>query len=396
MNSAIDIKWDLSFLYASPEDAKIKTDVSSVNNLVTKIKDQYKGKIKTGELTASQIKDLFLDLEQLEELRVVLSSFPRLNIAANANDTRNMKLLDEMQSLSIQTKNEVLFVDLELNSLPEEKFQEYFQSSELQNYQHYLQVLRLHKPYQLSEEVEQVINEMSLTGRTASVNLHTQFSASLKFPFSDGSEKTEEEIRSLFYHKDRNVRKEAYDVYNKVYEENYIINVHILSNIIKDHAFTIKRRNHPSLMNPRNISNQTTQDIVDTLMNTVKKNYPLVSRYYKLKAKLMGQDKVKGYDIYAPLKPLSKKYSWDDAKQMTLDVYNGFDPEIGNYAKEMFDRNLIDAEIRKNKSAGAFCADTSPNNPPSILMSFTENLSDVSTLVHEMVESGCHQMGWHR
>ncbi|MCK4849057.1 MAG: M3 family oligoendopeptidase, partial [Candidatus Heimdallarchaeota archaeon] len=249
------------------------------------------------------------------------------------------------------------------------------------------EVLRLNKPYVMSEEVEQVLNQKSLVGEEAWVQFYEEYTADFKFEVELDGEKqllSQGQIRPKFRDPNPIVRESVFKTYYQKYIDNSIAISHSYNNIWKDHGQNVNLRKYPSTMTIAHIRNQTDEAIVETMMSTVKKNYTLVQEYYRTKAKLMGQGTtIKGSDLYAPIGKI-KKYSWEEAEKLVLSAYSEFDEEIGSMAKILFDENLIDSEVRDGKRTGAFCAGITPSLHPVIHMSFDETSDGVSTLAHEM------------
>ncbi|MHA2248095.1 MAG: M3 family metallopeptidase, partial [Candidatus Hodarchaeales archaeon] len=199
------------------------------------------------------------------------------------------------------------------------------------------------------------------------------------------------EIYPLLRDPNPETREKVFKAYYQKYADNSIVINHCFNNIWKNHGQDVDLRKYPTTMTPAHIRNQTDEKIVQTMMDIIKKNYPLVQEYYRAKARLMGQGtKIKGSDLYAPLGKVIK-YTWDEAKQMVLNAYSEFDPEVGDMARGFFDRNLIDSEVRKTKRFGAFCMGIAPGIDPVLHMSFDGTPDGVSTLAHEMGH-GLHDM----
>lgn len=385
MNSSSGVKWNLDFLFKGPEDEKIFTKITEIENNVSNFVEQYKGKIKNPEITAEELLAAIKKSEGISNEMIKVSAYPKLLFSADTNDEIAKNLVSQVDSKLVNIRNQLVFFSIEINKLEDNKFNELLENELLANYKHFLEVIRLRKPHQLDEKVEQIINEKDIAGRSAFVNLYTEYTSSFKFPMPDGNILAPAEIYSLITDPDPKKRKDALQTYYRVYSENKIVITSIYNNIIKDHTMDIKRRNYTDAIAPRHLGNQITHDIVNVMMNTVKKNYNILQDYLKLKAKLLySKDKLLSSDLYAPLTKSPKKYTWEEAKEFVTVAYSEFDKEIGEYSHRFFDENLIDAEIRKTKRGGAFCAGLSPDTKPVILISFKEKIDDISTLAHEM------------
>ena len=386
-------KWDLSFLYKGYDDPKIDEDLEQATKIADEL-ESYHGKLKGGQISASELLNLFQQAEKVETLASKAVGYGALLFYQETSNEDHKALYARMQQRAVEIDNKLIWITLELNELHNEKVEEYLQDPVLVNYSHYIKVKRLNQPYLLSEKVEQVLLQKSLVGRNAWQKFYQEFTAAFEFEVEiEGEVKkmAPGEIYPLFRDPNPETREKVFKAYYQKYMDESIAISHCFNNIWKNHGQDVELRNYPTAMTPAHIRNQTEEKIVKTMIEIIKNNYSLVQEYYQAKAKLMGQgNKIKGSDLYAPLGKVIK-YTWEDAKQMVLDAYSGFDPEIGEMAKGFFDRNLIDSEVRKTKRHGAFCMGIAPGIDPVLQMSFDGTPDGVATLAHEMGH-GLHDM----
>ncbi|MDZ7816966.1 MAG: M3 family metallopeptidase [Planctomycetota bacterium] len=175
-----------------------------------------------------------------------------------------------------------------------------------------------------------------------------------------------------------------------MYKDNVKVITSILNNLVRDHANEGGLRKYPSAMTPAYLRDQVDKETIDNLMAVVEKNYDLAQRYYALKKKILGYEKMFGWDRSAPV-GREHKMKWDEAREKVTKSYTMFDKEVGEHAKKFFERNWIDAEVRKGKRGGAFCSGTLPDLNPVVLMSFADNVRDTFTLAHE-IGHGIHDI----
>lgn len=353
--------------------------VGKADQLVSK----YRGKIAT----TTDPQEFVTMLETYENIfgNAGRLYYPSLLFAADTDNEEAKTLEAKVRSKAVEVTNSLVFVDLEINQIPDDQYEQLLANDELRTrYGHFLDKIRQRKPHQLSEVVEQVINEKDLTGKSAFVNLYHEYTSSFKFPMSDGRELNMSAVRTLMQHTDPAVRREAMEVFYRVFKENKIVTTNVYNNIIKDHALETKRRNYDSPIAFRHLGNQVTAEMVDAMMEVAKSNYHLVGRYYKAKGKALGLETMTGSDLYAPIGNMDKDYSWEDARKVITESYANFDPEFGKLAERFFTDNLVDAEPRPTKRGGAFCAGVQPDLPPVILMSYEDKIDHVATLAHEM------------
>lgn len=386
-------KWDLTYLFKGYDDPKIDEDLNQATKIADEL-EKYHGQLKDGELSANELFNLFTQAEKVETLASKAVAYGALLFYQETTNEDHKALYARMQQRAVDIDNKLIWITLELNELIKERLDEYLQDPLLANYHHYIKVKLLKQPYLLSEKVEQVLLQKKLVGRDAWFKFFQEFTAAFEFEVEiegDVRKMAPGEIYPLIRDPNPETREKVFKAYYQKYADNSIAINHCFNNIWKNHGQDVDLRKYPTAMTPAHIRNQTDEKIVQTMMDIIKKNYPLVQEYYRAKAKLMGQgNKIKGSDLYAPLGKVIK-YTWEEAKQMVLDAYTEFNPEIGDMAREFFDRNLIDSEVRKTKRFGAFCMGIAPGIDPVLHMSFDGTPDGVSTLAHEMGH-GLHDM----
>ncbi|MFX0087102.1 MAG: M3 family oligoendopeptidase [Candidatus Hodarchaeota archaeon] len=389
----INRNWDLSFMYKGYNDPKIDDDIIKAEKLISKV-NNFRGQIKSGEITTHQLLDLFQKCETIKSLIGIPRSYGFLLFAQDTTNEHFKSLYNQMEQKFVEIENQLIWIELEINEMADEVLKKCLNDPVLSNYHHFIKKNRLKKPYLLTEDVEKVLKQKNLVGRDAWENFYNECTASFQFELEINGDKkilSPGELRPLFVDPRPEVREQAFKTYYQKYADNQIIMNHCFNNIWKNHGQNAKLRKYPSVMTIAHIRNETEEEIVQTMIDVIRENYNLVQDYYKAKAKLLGQgNKIKGSDLYAPLGK-DIKFTWDEAKKLVLEAYSEFDPEIGKMAKEFFTRRLIDSEVRKGKITGAFCMPTHPKLDPVIHMSYTETPDSVSTLAHE-IGHGLHEM----
>ncbi len=376
--------WDLTFLYKGYDDPQIDLDLEKADQMAEDIA-KYRGKLSS--LSSSEFASFLKQHEEIGNFLVQCGSYGSLLFSQETTNDNFKAVFAKVQQKNVAIGNKLIWINLEINKMEPEVFSKFLNDPQLKNYHHYLEVLRLREPYQLTEPVEQVLNQKALIGSSAWVKFYEEFTADFKFEVEiDGEKKTlsQGEMRPLFRDPNSTTRENVFKAYYQKHVDNSIAISHCFNNIWKDHGQNVDLRKYPSTMTIAHIRNQTDEKIVEKMMDVVKKNYTLVQEYYKAKAKLMGQGTaIKGSDLYAPITKVTK-YSWKEAEEAVMSAFNEFDPEIGTMGQRLFDENLIDSEIRKGKRTGAFCAGITPALKPVIHMSFDGTSDGVATLAHEM------------
>lgn len=387
MEKAKGVVWDLSDLYADDAPRLIERDLEAALEMARAFHKTYHGRIAADDADATRLLDALKAYESLLETIYRPYVMASLLFSADAQSDTNKALLSRAQDTWTRVQNEVLFFDLEIQNLPQEKAEEILKSGILGHYTHYIETQRLFAPYTLSEKEEQVITRKNLSGRTAFVNLFDEFTASFMWELElDGEVKklTESEVRQLMRHHDADVRYRAKKAHDAKYGEHAIIFTNIFGSLIKDHATEMEMRGYDHPMQPSYLRNKVPAEVVETMMRVTASNYHLARSYYKLKANILGVPKLKGSDLYAPLAKSTWVIPFEEGRSLVLESFEHFSPEFAGLIERVFENRWIDAEVRPGKRAGAFCHGVTPKVHPYVLMNWVDNLDSVYTLAHEL------------
>ncbi|MBO6534600.1 MAG: M3 family oligoendopeptidase [Balneolaceae bacterium] len=387
VTGAENIHWDLSDLYASSDDPQLAKDKQDVLSEADAFAEKYKGRI--ADLSVSEFKEMLQAYEALQDKGGKIGSFAYLQWSTDTGNSEFGKLVQEANELGSELSQKLVFLEVEWLAVSDEEAQKLIDAPELEFYQHYLESSRRYKDHVLKEEQEQILSAKSVTGRSAWVRFFDETLGQAKFEL-DGKEYSEQEVLSKLHESDRELRIRAHaSLTNKFKELSHPLTF-VFNTLLADKSTNDKLRQYPSWITSRNLSNETDDETVDALVNAVTAHYPLVQRYYKLKAKLLGLDEMFDYDRYAPMMKNEATIQWDSAKKMVLDSYTEFHPEMGEITNEFFEKNWIDAAIKQGKRGGAYSASTVPSVHPYVFMNFDGKIRDVQTLAHELGH-GVHQ-----
>ncbi len=387
VTGAENIHWDLSDLYASSDDPQLAKDKEDVLSEADAFAEKYKGRI--ADLSVSEFKEMLEAYEALQDKGGKIGSFAYLQWSTDTGNSEYGKLVQEANELGSELSQKLVFLEVEWLAVSDEEAQKLIDAPELEFYQHYLESSRRYKDHVLKEEQEQILSAKSVTGRSAWVRFFDETLGQAKFEL-DGKEYSEQEVLSKLHESDRELRIRAHaSLTNKFKELSHPLTF-VFNTLLADKSTNDKLRDYPSWITSRNLSNETDDETVDALVNAVTAHYPLVQRYYKLKAKLLGLDEMFDYDRYAPMMKNEATIQWDSAKKMVLDSYTEFHPEMGEITNEFFEKNWIDAAIKQGKRGGAYSASTVPSVHPYVFMNFDGKIRDVQTLAHELGH-GVHQ-----
>ncbi|HKK44675.1 MAG TPA: M3 family oligoendopeptidase [Balneolaceae bacterium] len=384
---AENIQWDLSDLYESIEDSALHDDKKKVGELADTFASKYKGKV--AELDEQQLKQALQDYEELIEIIGKIGSYAHLIWSTNTNKPEYGKLMQEANELSSAIHQKLVFFDVEWLNVDEERARQLIESNTLAHYKHYLETSRRYKDHILSEKEEQVLSAKKVTGRSAWNRYFDETMGAARFEL-DGEELTQQEVLSKLHEPDRDLRKRAHASLTETFKKLSRSLTFVFNTILADKHTDDRLRGYSSWISSRNLANEIDDDTVEVLINSVTNKYSLVHRFYDLKRKLLGYDDFYDYDRYAPLLKNEKEIQWTEAREMVLDSYSDFHPQMGSIVAEFFDQNWIDAAIKPGKRGGAYSASTVPSVHPYVFMNFNGKIRDVQTLAHELGH-GVHQ-----
>ncbi len=387
-------EWDLGDLYPGMESAAFKRDFESATKNAIAFEDQYKGRLATlAERHGDSLAKAVRDYEELEELLGRIISYAGLIYAGDSSDPQRAKFYGDVQEMLTSAGSHLLFFTLELNLVDTAVVDKAMgESVELAHYKPWIDDLRLDRPYQLDDKLEQLFLEKSATGRSAFNRLFDETMANLRFHV-DGEELAIEPTLNKLQDSDGAARKTASDALARTFSENLRLFTLITNTLAKDKQIGDTWRGFDDVADSRHLANRVERTVVDALVSAVEDSFPRIShRYYAMKARWLGMDKLNHWDRNAPLPTGPQRtIKWDEARQTVLSAYSGFAPEMANIAAGFFDNGWIDAPVRPGKSPGAFAHPTVPSAHPYVLLNYQGKPRDVMTLAHELGH-GVHQV----
>ena len=251
-----------------------------------------------------------------------------------------------------------------------------------------MQALRHFKPHTLTESEEKIINIKDVNGIDALVKLYDSITNRYVFKVEvDGEikEMTRGQLMVLVRSANPEHRAAAYQELYRVFGDDGPILGQMYQIRIRDwRAEAVDLRGYNSPISTRNLVNDLPDEVVNTLLEVCEDNADIFQRYFKLKAKWLGVDKLRRYDIYAPVAESDKEYDFNKGVDLTIEAFNDFSPRIAELAKKVFDEDHIDSEVRKGKEDGAFCASVVPGHTPYVKVNYQGKAADVATLAHEL------------
>jgi len=385
-------EWRLEDLYSGPQSTALKNDIARAETGVKELKTAFEGQLAQLAGDGAPLAKAIAEYEQLQDLIGRIASYAGLRYAADTSDPERAKFYGDMQETLTRITTEMLFFALELNRVDEAVLAEALKAPEVAYYRPWIEDLRKELPYQLDDQLEQLFHEKSVTGRAAWNRLFNETMTSLRFEVA-GEELALEPTLNLLSSNDASKREAASHGLAEVFEENLRLFTLITNTLAKDKEISDRWRKFDDVAASRHLANRVEPEVVDALVAATRARYPSIShRYYGLKAKWMGVDKLAHWDRNAPLPDQPDRIiAWDQARGTVLEAYQAFSPLMAEIAERFFKNSWIDAPVREGKSPGAFSHPTVPSAHPYILLNYQGKPRDVMTLAHELGH-GVHQV----
>ena len=388
LTGAEDVAWDLSDLYEGSDDPRLEEHIQEAEQAASAFRERYHGKV--ADLDAAELADAIAERERIEEVLTRVGYFAHLHFATDMADAPRGALVARITEKGAALDTQLLFFGLAIAEIPDDKAAALLESPELAHWHHWIRSLRKFRPYLLSEPEEKIVTEKSVSGVSAWDRLYEELLGALRVEL-DGDEISFETAMAKLYSADRDVRRTAAESVTRGLEPGLRTRTFVFNTILVDKSIDDRLRGYPTWISARNLRNETTDEAVQALIDAAVSRYDVVQRYYTLKAKLIGLDRIAFYDRLAPIGDDPSTASWDEARDIVVGAYADFAQEAGDVAERFFSESWIDAPVRDNKRTGAFCATSVPGVHPYILMNYTGDRRSILTLAHELGH-GLH--GW--
>ena len=386
-------EWNLSDLYEAPDAPALTADLQFVESEVKAFAADYQGKL--AHLDAA---GLLLAVQRYEAIDIAagrIMSYAGLRYYQNTMDSDRAKFMADMQDAITNATTPLVFYSLEFNRLDESHLTSLLASnSDLARYKPVFDRLRAMRPHQLSDEMETYLHDASVVGASAWNKLFDETMAGLMFAVAGEEEELNlEATLNLLTDADRTKREAASRALAAVFDKHIKLFARITNTLAKEKEIDDRWRKMPSPQYARHLANHVEPEVVEALRNAVVAAYPKIShRYYRLKAKWMGLDRLQTWDRNAPLPiEVPKIVGWDEATQTVLNAYKAFDPRMADIAKPFFTDGWIDAGVKPGKAPGAFAHPTVTTVHPYVMLNYLGKPRDVMTLAHELGH-GVHQV----
>jgi oligoendopeptidase F len=389
--------WDLEPLLDGEGEAGVERRLDEALKRSRAFAERYAGRL--GELDGAALAEAMGELGEVYELVGRVGTYAGLRFSTDTADPANGALLQKVQERETAIETTLLFFDLEWAALPEERAEELLREPALDFCRHHLRNVRRYREHLLSEPEEKILSEKSLTGAGAWARLFEELTSALEveLPVLDGSgsggegsggaatERVALDVAlSRLALADREVRRTAAQAVTAALAPGLRTRAFVLNTLLVDKSVDDRLRRYPNWLAARNLANEASDESVQALVEAVRGRYELARRWYRLKARLLGIERLADYDRMAAVTQDEVTYTYAQARELVLDCYGGFSPELGQLAGRFFAERWIDAPVRPAKRGGAFCASAVPTAHPYVLLNYTSRRRDVLTLAHEL------------
>ena len=378
-----DVAWDLEPLVdgAGPDGADRL--LAEADERAATFSERYAGRVK--DLDGPELAAAMADLQQIAELVGRVGSYAQLRFSVDTADPVNGALLARVHEQATAVETKLLFFDLEWAAIDDARAEELLASDGLDTSRHHLQTVRRYRPHLLTEPEERVMSEKAVSGRDAWTRLFSELTSSISVEVADADEPVALDVAlSRLMSNDREIRRSTAAAVTEALAPGLRTRAYIFNTLLQDKAVDDRLRTYPSWLASRNLSNEASDESVQALLEAVRANYELPQRWYRLKAGLLGLDRLADYDRMASVATEEVEIAWPEATEIVLGSFEEFSPVMADTARRFFDERWIDAPVRPSKRGGAFCAYTVPSVHPYLMLNYTSRRRDVLTLAHEL------------
>jgi oligoendopeptidase F len=388
-------EWNLADLYPAMDSPAFIHDLGKAAIDCRTFSESYRGKLEAmarGSDSASALASAISQYEKLEDLLGRIMSYAGLIYSGDTTDPARAKFYGDAQDRVTTASSDILFFALEINRLDEALLEQAMASGPLAHFRPWIEDIRKERPYQLEDRLEQLFHEKSATSRAAWNRLFDETIAALRFKVGKKELALEPVLNLMQDHREA-TRREASEAIATTLKANLRTFALIMNTLSKDQEISDRWRGFTHVADSRHLANRVEPEVVEALVTAVRDAYPRLShRYYRLKAKWFGVEQLPHWDRNAPLPRVATRlYPWAVARDLVLDAYAAFSPEMAGIAQRFFDERWIDAPVRPGKAPGAFAHPTVPSAHPYVLLNYQGKPRDVMTLAHELGH-GVHQV----
>jgi oligoendopeptidase F len=370
-------EWDLEPLLDGQGEERVDGQLDEAQRRADAFAERYAGRV--AELTPEAFVAAMREIADLYELVGKAGSYASLRFSTDTADPARGALLQKVSERGTAIETKLLFFGLEWAALDDDVAEGLLAADGLDFARHYLRMERRYRPHLLSEPEEKLLTEKSVTGRSAWGRLFSEHVSAIEVE----GEPLDVALSKLLS-ADRELRRSTAEQVTGALEPGLRTRAFIYNTLLHDKAVDDRLRNYPTWLTSRNLSNEVSDESVQALVEAVKSRYDIPQRWYRLKAQMLGIDKLADYDRSAAVTTADERFGWEESRDLVLDSFGSFSPEMEALARRFFDERWIDAPVRPGKRGGAFCASAVPSVHPYVMLNFTFKRRDVLTLAHEL------------
>lgn len=376
------LTWSLEALYESFDSIQFQNDLKLLENSILEL-SQYANHLSDYK----SLEDYYLCLERVHIVYVKLFRYSSLTFNTNTNNTMALQMISKLQNLFSSTTAARAKLVIFLSNIDD--LTAFISSSNtLKELEFVLSLEKRFSKHLLSEEEEILASKLSLTGSKAWNTLQQKLTSTLKCTLVEHDKEVQlpiTVIRNMAYDPSPEVRKKAYEAemtaYSKVDEA-----VAMALNSIKGEVLTMcDLRGYNSPLELTLETSRMTEKTLAAMLDAMKMSLPSFHKYLKTKAKLLGHENgLPFYDLFAPIGTATKLFTYDEGCHFIKEHFSKFSDKLASIAEDAIANAWIDVEPREGKVSGAFCASLHPLGEFRILLNYTGNLGDVTTMAHEL------------
>ncbi len=378
--TAADIAWDLDPLVDGNGQEGVHQLLEQAEALTGDL-EQWRGRI--GELEVPDLVSAMSTLAEIQDRLGRAGSWVSLRFAVDTSDPARGAAMQKFQEQATELSTRLIFLELEWAEVPEQRASVLLESEELAFCRYYLESARRYRPHLLTEPEEKILAEKDVTSSSAWSRLFDELSSAIVVELPEGPTSLEQGLSRLGS-PDRDDRRIAADAITVALEPGLRTRAYVFNTLMADKTTDDRLRSFSSWVASRNLANQASDSSVQALVDAVVDRYDIPQRWYRLKAQLLGVDRIADYDRNASIASVEEEFSWSEATEIVLDSYGSFSSELAGVVNTFIEENWIDAPVRPGKRPGAFCAYTVPSAHPFLLLNWTSRRRDVLTLAHEL------------
>jgi len=378
--TAADVAWNLDPLVEGKGQEGVNQLLEQAEVLTGEL-EQWRGRI--GELEVPELVRAMSTLAEIQDRLGRAGSWVSLRFSVDTSDPARGAAMQKFQEQATELSTRLIFLELEWAEVPEQRASVLLESEELAFCRYYLESARRYRPHLLTEPEEKILAEKDVTSSSAWSRLFDELSSAIVVDLPEGPTSLEQGLSRLGS-PDRDDRRIAADAITVALEPGLRTRAYVFNTLMADKITDDRLRSYSSWVASRNLANQASDSSVQALVDAVVDRYDIPQRWYRLKAQLLGVDRIADYDRNASIASVEEEFSWSEATDIVLDSYGSFSSELAGVVNTFINENWIDAPVRPGKRPGAFCAYTVPSAHPFLLLNWTSRRRDVLTLAHEL------------